>query len=236
MNAKLFLKGFRLEWTDAHVLLAFETPRPVLSSAVLNGGWVRADAILNLRVPKHTQAPDEPLDPPEKTLSRYCRNLGWDGKTVGMMTAASLNSLRTARELIHGFEIGVMVTSGLSNPLRAGDPSGFPTTESTAYAAGTINTLIATSASLYPEAMVEAIVIATEAKAAALQAQAVKSRVSSAIATGTGTDAIAFTGGDGPPAVRYCGKHTLFGEVLARLVIQATRASLSWESPGGLTA
>jgi adenosylcobinamide amidohydrolase len=45
-------------------------------------------------------------------------------------------------------------------------------------------------------------------------------------ASGTGTDAIAVVNGRGPVKIRYCGKHALFGEMLAKAVIEALTASL----------
>jgi adenosylcobinamide amidohydrolase len=231
MKTKILSPNIGLEHSQDHVRITFNTPCPVLSSAVLNGGWTTADAVLNLKVPKHPENPHGALAPPEETLARYCDQNGWKGVTVGMMTAASMNSLRLARERFGRIEITALVTSGLSNPMRAGDPAHPRIVDDTAFKPGTINTVIATSSPMTAAAMVEAVMIAAEAKAAALQASGVRSRVSQAIATGTGTDAIALACGAGSPRIRYCGKHTLFGEVLARLVIQATVTSIAWESP-----
>ena len=91
---------------------------------------------------------------------------------------------------------------------------------------GTINIIVLTSAILTDAAMVEALMIATEAKSAALQETGVLSPVSNKIATGTGTDAIAVVSGQGPELVAYCGKHVLFGEVLGRLVTDGVKASI----------
>jgi len=76
-------------------------------------------------------------------------------------------------------------------------------------------------------AMVESVMLATEAKTVAMRKLGVKSPVSGAIATGTGTDAIAVVNGFGSRSVRYCGKHVLFGEMLASVVIEAITKSLS---------
>jgi len=83
-----------------------------------------------------------------------------------------------------------------------------------------------TTAVLTAAAMIEAVITATEAKTAALQNLGIKSPVSQAPATGTGTDAIAIAGGRGPIKVQYCGKHVIFGEILAKLVIEAVTASI----------
>ena len=77
--------------------------------------------------------------------------------------------------------------------------------------------------------MVEALLIVTEAKSAALQDAKVLSPVSNTIATGTGTDSAAIVSGHGPDKVGYCGKHVLFGEMLGRMVNEAVSASIAWD-------
>ena len=77
-----------------------------------------------------------------------------------------------------------------------------------------------------PAAMVESVMLATEAKTVAMRKLGVRSPVSRTIATGTGTDAIAVAGGSGSGTIRYCGKHVLFGEMLASVVIEAITESL----------
>ena len=74
--------------------------------------------------------------------------------------------------------------------------------------------------------MIEAVITATEAKTAALQNLGIKSPASGTPATGTGTDAIAVACGHGSIKVQYCGKHVIFGEILAKLVIEALTSSL----------
>jgi adenosylcobinamide amidohydrolase len=76
-------------------------------------------------------------------------------------------------------------------------------------------------------AMVESVMLATEAKTVAVRELGVKSTVSGVIATGTGTDSIAVVNEFGPETIHYCGKHVLFGEMLAPAVIEAITGSLS---------
>ena len=66
----------------------------------------------------------------------------------------------------------------------------------------------------------------TEAKAAALQNLDIRSPVSNEPATGTGTDCIAIAADPKAEKMQYCGKHVLFGETLARLVIEAVTSSI----------
>jgi adenosylcobinamide amidohydrolase len=224
MPENLLVGDASLEHTLQHVHVEFTAPRRVISSAVLNGGLIKASHLVNVRVPKYCVS----AEPPEVTLSKYCADAGWSGTSVGMMTAASMDSFRVAREVVDGVEIAVLVTSGLSNPRRAGDRAEYREIASQSEPVGTINIIAMTSAILTDAALVEALMIVTEAKSAALQEVGVRSPVSNKTATGTGTDALAVVSGHGPETVRYCGKHVLFGEVLGRLVADAVTSSSEW--------
>ena len=194
-----------LRHTPHHLHIEFTTPHQVLSSAVHNGGLVHADHLLNMKVP----LVDSSTEPPEVTLSKYCATAGWDGTTIGMMTAASMDSFRMQKETEQGIDIVVLVTSGLSNPRRVGDPAEYRTMAAQPTDVGTINIIVLTSACLTGAAAVEAVLMVTEAKAAALQEAEVRSAVSHKIATGTGTDSVAVVSGQGPQTVSYCGKHVI---------------------------
>ncbi len=218
----------KLERTADHIHIQFYSPARVLSSAVLNGGLVEADHLVNLKVPKNSEI--EEMETPAITLEKYCRKNNWQGTAVGMMTAASMDSIRIARHVEQNVETMALVTAGLSNPRRAGDDADWRIIASPVKEIGTINTMVLTSAILSPAAMAEALMIATEAKVIALQSKHILSPVSNQPATGTGTDSIAIVSGQGPVEVDYCGKHVLLGEIIAKLVIEAITSSISWES------
>ncbi len=211
-----------LDRAENHIHVEFCTPHRVISSAVLNGGLVHASHLVNLRVPKRWAS----LEAPEVTLAKYCTDAGWSGTTVGMMTAASMDSFRMARESVQDIDVVVLVTSGLSNPRRVGDRAEHREMITQSKEIGTINIIAMTSTILTGPAMVEALMIVTEAKSAALQESGIKSPVSKKIATGTGTDAIAVVSGHGPETAHYCGKHVLFGEILGHLVTDAVTSSI----------
>ncbi|CAB1076328.1 hypothetical protein D1AOALGA4SA_4125 [Olavius algarvensis Delta 1 endosymbiont] len=219
-------EGVYLEQAADHIHIRFDHPSPVISSAVLNGGAVIADHILNLSVRNQFKNGYEVIQPPEVTLGEYCRQCGWSGTAVGLMTAASMDSFRLVQASEQGVEIFVLVTTGLSNARRAGDYAEHRDIGLSCYQAGTINIICLTTAVLTPAAMLEAVITATEAKAAAMQNMGIKSPVSGAPATGTGTDAIAVVCGHGTTIVQYCGKHVVFGEILANLVIEAITSSV----------
>ncbi len=222
MGKTFLMRQTSLEHDRSHIHVEFRNPHRVMSSAVLNGGLVHASHLVNLRVSKR----GKPLESPEKTLSGYCEEAGWSGTVVGMMTAASMDSLRVARETVQDIDVVALVTAGLSNPRRAGDRADHRKMATPPRTIGTINIMAMTSARLTASALVEALMIVTEAKSAALQEAGIKSPISCKIATGTGTDATAMVSGRGTQTVRYCGKHVLFGEVLGRLVTETVISSI----------
>jgi len=122
--------------------------------------------------------------------------------------------------------ITVLVTTGISNARRAGDKADIQELSGTIDEVGTINLILIFSAQLTDTAMVEAMMIATEGKAAALQNAKILSPLSGLLATGTGTDAIAVVCGNGSQKIKFCGKHVLLGEWIGRLVITAVTRSL----------
>jgi adenosylcobinamide amidohydrolase len=139
-----------------------------------------------------------------------------------------MKSFRMSTTRVQGVDVAVLVTTGLSNPRRAGDRAEHRTIAARHDQPGTINIVALTSAALTDAAMVEALLTVTEAKAAVLQEVGVLSPVSGQLATGTGTDSVAVVSGTGPQTIAYCGKHVLFGETLAALAIEAVTDSIAW--------
>ena len=217
---------FELKQTAEHICVGFSTEHPVLSSAVLNGGACAARNILIMKVAENFEGTKQLVENPENTLAEYCRQLQLSGTTVGMMTSASMDSFRRVSRSSQGVEISAMVTAGISNARCAGDRADRRKFLTNADPTGTINIIILTNATMSPAAMVESVMLAAEAKTVAMRKLSVKSPVSGTIATGTGTDAIAVANGFGSKTIRYCGKHVIFGEMLASVVIEAITESL----------
>ncbi len=217
---------YYIDHKDTHLHVEFASPRWVLSSAVLNGGLARTSHIVNLKVEKNVDGRQTSFEPSEVTLVKYCREKGWQGEVVGMMTAATMDSFRQVQRIENNVEVTALVTVGISNAKRAGEPAECREMGSVHGEKGTINIIILTNAQLTHAALVEAIITVTEAKSAALQNLGIKNPVTGSQATGTGTDAVAIVNGSGPERVCYCGKHMIFGEMLAATVIEAITASL----------
>ncbi|MES1941064.1 hypothetical protein T5B8_12523 [Salinisphaera sp. T5B8] len=216
--AARLLPGWQAGVAGSGLAIAFDRPWHCLSSAVAGGGWSMAQGFANRHVGDDDRAA---LNTPAALIADFAAQRGLAAPCVGMLTAASMRSLRFATVDIEGERLCVVVTAGLANARRAGDRADRLALRPGPCEAGTINLALATTLALTPAAQVETLATLTEAKAAALQALDARSPISNDIATGTGTDATAvFCTSAGEP-LRYTGKHTLFGEYAARLVIDA---------------
>ncbi|MES1924219.1 adenosylcobinamide amidohydrolase [Salinisphaera sp. T31B1] len=207
-----------------HRALVLEAERHwrCLSSAVAGGGWRPVRCLVNLHLDADLACQAEPAD----TIDAAATGLGVSVIDVGMMTAASMRGLHVASGECDGARLSVLVTVGLGNARRAGDPADAGVEEARP-PAGTINLMLLCAQGLSPAAMVETLTLLTEAKTAILQERNVRSPVSGEIATGTGTDATAVIAD--PVAARprrYAGKHTRFGEAAARLTMAAVGAAV----------
>lgn len=203
--------------TDQHVYVGFPETYCVLSSAFYNGGFTEAKHLLNLKVAKHYKGNQTP----QESLKTYCSEQQWQGTTVGMMTAASMKSLRIHRATEQDTTLTVLATAGLANARRIGDPADYPTSDIQTPSAGTINIMVISSCAFSPAAMVEAIQMVTEAKTAAIYDLNIESPKSNRVATGTGTDATAIACAPTQNRIEYCGKHVVVGELLGRLSYNA---------------
>ncbi|RUT78541.1 adenosylcobinamide amidohydrolase [Ancylomarina longa] len=220
---------YTLEHTDQFFHVGFNKPVRILSSAILNGGSQIANHFFNFKVDENFNGEKKVFEAPDKTLANFADSKEWNGKCVGMMTAALMSSFQRIRIEEQGVWIEVLLTSGVSNARRAGDLADYRLMYEEAQKVGTINILVLTSAHLTEAGMVECIMMVSEAKAACLQDLDITSRISNKIATGTGTDSTAIVSGSGPK-INYCGKHVLFGEILAKAVYLSLSKSLSSES------
>jgi adenosylcobinamide amidohydrolase len=141
------------------------------------------------------------------------------------MTAVLLDRLVVCREQEKDLWVEGFVTVGVTNAVRAGEPTDLAGRRWVAQGAGTINIILITNAALAVSAMVTAVQVATEGKTAALLEAGVPSWTGRPGATGTGTDTVVIVGGDGP-SIRYSGTHTTIGELIGRLVGRAVANGL----------
>ncbi|HVK99058.1 MAG TPA: adenosylcobinamide amidohydrolase [Dongiaceae bacterium] len=198
-------------------------------SCVWNGGSAVVTGWLNLRVPK--DAPTDVnaiLESPAASLQRYAQDLAITTPLAGMMTAAWMDSLRFQLMQNSHTALACIVTSGIENARRSGDPCDADFSHQHLTQAGTINIALVSTAAFSPAACIEALLVATEAKTAACHDLKLKSPVSGLMATGTGTDSMCLLSANTQANVlEYCGKHTQMGEWIGRATYAAVYESVT---------
>jgi adenosylcobinamide amidohydrolase len=220
-----------------------------LSSATYNGGLQSFTSsrcgVINIKVPPTYDGinpnPAELID----TAIKADTDVELDANaTVGMMTAANLNTVRTSSRSSKGVVVDAIVTAGISNARAVGaDADCFflkrsDDTNEHCPEPGTINTVVIINTPLTESAMIEAYAIAIEAKCAACAELSVLCSKSGMIAQGTGTDCLVLAcpsfkashydnpSSDKPlpkcNSIEYAGKHMLLGEFIGQAVKEAT--------------
>jgi adenosylcobinamide amidohydrolase len=205
------------------LVLSFSTPARVLSWALLNGGFCRADHLIN----HHVDSDDTRFcAAPEHWLEEATAQLGLNGKIVAMATAVEMKNLIQLRQSTTDAEVTCFATVGCGNALAVGDPTSAASAQTALPQLHTINLILTVGPGLCDEALVEAIQIATEGRVRALYEAGIRSSMSDLTATGTGTDCIAIAS-LGLERARYCGKHTHLGEFIGRATYLAVRQGIA---------
>ena len=218
-----------LQANEQFIHLTLPETYQILSSAELNGGMTTTQHLLNLKVSDCPYDDPSLTHTPEESLLHFAKQLGLPSSTIGMMTAASMHSLRILSDTLEETCITVALTCGLSNARRAGDTADISALFPSHASHGTINIFVMIDTPLHAKAMVEALSLVAEAKAATLQDLNIKSSISNGIATGTGTDSTAIACAihqKNTPQIQYCGKHMKLGEMIAHLVSSALSSSI----------
>jgi iron complex transport system ATP-binding protein len=212
------IAGVSVEVGREAVVVTSVEPLRVLSSAVHQGGFTEARAVVNLHVRK-----DDPCADPSGTIEAFARRAGVPAPRVGLMTSAYTERAVIAEEAAGGFRALVVVTVGLSNPVAAGR------SPVATWAASTINTIVVVDADPEPAALVNTVITATEVKGLALREAGLLAPEGVA-ATGTSTDAVVIAAtGRGIPAC-FGGPASEMGWVVARAVRGALERGIAdWQ-------
>jgi adenosylcobinamide amidohydrolase len=205
------------------MIVRFDDPFRTLGWAPFGGGYRRVSVVANHQVQEFDCAAAEA---PREYLRRLLRDLEIDPRTaVAMMTGANIRRACYSSARRGPLMVGAWCTAGCSNALRVGDRATF-----TEARPGTINLLVALNEPLEDAALAEAIQIATEARVLAVQGANVISTRSGQPATGTGTDCIVVAAPISGQQHRYCGKHTLAGELIGRTALASCTRALAKQS------
>jgi len=213
--------GVSFEVRKEAVVIRFQKPLKVLSSAVLNGGFHRALAIINYHVPKSFSHLN-----PERFLEKAVARLGFDaGDVVGLMTAVETRNAAAATNHSEGLKVTAVASAGLSNPATAGD-----STPSKPSYLGTINLILIIDGSLTDSCMVSVVKTATEAKTVVLRTLGVRSLFSEDVASGTTSDSIAVTCTGRGKRINYAGSASKLGELVGKATVKALKEAVARQS------
>jgi adenosylcobinamide amidohydrolase len=153
--------------------VSFFRPIPVMSWAILNGGFRSQTA----HISNHRVEAGSPNGSPGETLRKLAGHLRLKDTVVGMMTAADVRSYSIAKASHGDLCAHALTTAGCSNLATVGEEGRFVEGESQPTCAGTINLIVMINYRFTQEAMLEALAIATEAKVRAVYESGLRSMV-----------------------------------------------------------
>jgi adenosylcobinamide amidohydrolase/ABC-type Fe3+-hydroxamate transport system substrate-binding protein len=203
------------------VVIEFDSPQTVVTTD--HGELRGVTAIGNSYMPPMMWSVER-RGPFSEAIADTHRMLGLDGgRTALIFTGADMRNLAVKTASYRDMTVTALVTGGVeTNALRTSRDAG------SHYEPGTINVIVLSSRRLSPGGAANAIIVATEAKTAALWDMDARSSASPLAnpATGTGTDdVIVAAAGTGTP-IDYTGGHTKIGELVARTVYDAVAEAL----------
>ena len=217
---------------DRTLVIPFSSPRCVISSAVLGGGIIHADGVINHQIQLDVNrcamtspTADSTIGDPKKYLMRVSRQSGIEGPCVGLMTAVDMRCLVLKREIFNNIWVEGFFTVGVRNAVRVGEPTDSPASAKPVGKVGTINIILVTNVRLSRAAMVCAVGVATEGKTVSLLDGNILNATQSHSATGTGTDVVAIVSGEGPYS-QYSGTHTKIGELIGKVVTEGVKEGM----------
>lgn len=219
MVESLVAKPYQLESRERWLIAAFPEPWCVVSWAIVNGAWQRTDRVawLYLQLGEIKEVED-----PVAWMRAQMHSEGLAG-AVGFLTSRRAGAWVEAEGADAECSAWAVGTVGLSNALRAGDPSVGQSSP------GTINLLVCSSQPLTTEAALEAMGLVSEAKTLALLESGVRSVCSFEPATGTGTDYIAIAWPATGTRSAYAGKHTAVGSAIGQAAYRAVaKGARAW--------
>ena len=224
--------GHEVHRQEGTLFISYSKEMLAFSTSQLNGGINKIQHSFNHQLSEWVETAE---DLPGGNLKNYfefnAKRLGLDSKkTTGLITSASMNNASIVTEQYRGASLFALVTAGAGvNAVRAGEPATYDETYYGRFVsvAGTINIILVLEFAVPIECLARTAIIATEAKAAALQDLNVRSCFSGGGATGTGTDGlIVACNVDGEYSFSDVGTHSKLGELICTTVKKGITESL----------
>lgn len=196
-----------------------------VSSAIYNGGFKKAKAILNVQAPEEYSDRQLHADP-QKFILDSAKKLGLSENFVGMVTAAAVDKFALVSK--KDGDLAVNVTATAVDP--AGETCSHAETAGETIQveeiAGTINLMVVIDGNPTESCLVSTVITATEAKAAALWELGIRSRYSGDVATGTITDAIIVAKTNRGAPIVYGGPASKLGQLVGYCTRKAVKEAV----------
>jgi adenosylcobinamide amidohydrolase len=213
--------GLTLKQGERHLLLQSPAMLEAIGSPIHGGGMTRLRRIANIYVDRFYDCSS-----PVEDVMGWLREWRYPiDTTAGLLTAVQLRHASVQEEKNEEAAVFCCVTAGTSNAARAGSAR----TTYPSYRPGTINIMLMIDAKLSQAAMVNAIMTAVEAKAAALADLDVRDAENGLVATGTTSDAIILgvsQSAASPVELVYSGTATHLGAMIGRTVYDGVKEAL----------
>ena len=221
------IENINAEVKNQTLVIWSKNPLRILSSALLNGGLVEANGIINVQVPEGSGSDMNDLhwSGPENFLINAANQLQLPkNKVVGLMTAAKMKNVVVSTEKYDSVTLTVFVTAGATVAVTAGEPAASKSSQVPKI--GTINVIVIVDGNLTDGGMVEVVKTATEAKTVAIRELDIRSRFSGDLATGTLTDSVAVGCTKKGEPIKYAGTFTIIGELIGKCVREGVKAAI----------
>jgi len=196
-----------------------------VSSAIYNGGFQKAKAILNVQAPEELS--DRKLhENPQKFITDAAKKLGISENFVGMVTAAAVDKFALASKKDGNLTVTVTATAvdPEGNTCSHAETAGETITVEEMM--GTINIMVVIDGNPTESCLVSTVLTATEAKTAALWELDIRSRYSGDVATGTITDAIIVAKTNRGAPIVYGGPASKLGQLVGYCTRKAVKEAV----------
>lgn len=226
------MKQDRVYRNKGNVVIKFGGKRKVLSTSPLNGGiTTHLNSVINIDCLGGLYECEMIADTYEEELRIQVKEneLNPDG-TTALSTAAWTEFMAEKENSYQELSVRALVTAGIdSNGMRAGDIGSYYEKDGLyeMLPPGTINIILLINQNLTDAALCRALVVCTEAKAAAIEELQLGSCYSEGIATGSGTDGTVIAANmEGEITLTDASGHSKLGELIGKTVKEAVKEAL----------
>lgn len=196
-----------------------------VSSAIYNGGFKKAKAILNVQSPEEYSDRQLHADP-QNFIIDSAKKLELSENFVGMVTAAAIGKFALVSKKDGDLAVNVTATAVDPQGNTCSHAESAGETIEVEEITGTINIMVVIDGNPTESCLVSTVITATEAKAAALWELGIRSRYSGNIATGTITDAIIVAKTNRGTPIVYGGPASKLGQLVGYCTRKAVKEAV----------